>query len=155
MNIYRWLLPCSRRIMLLPTENDVKEDGGAPKEEAQCPLTSPALWLRCRVRCCRWTSALVGLLLCRGSRGSMNVVVRELWSTKKACTAHTRELITNIFLFIVSEVNTYWESRLHLIRWGCGKSVTVAYISLLHKENNTFPSHQRDELFSALLCSCL
>ena len=50
----------------------------------QLGLTSPALWLRCRVRCCRCTSALVGLLLWSGSRGSMKVVVRELWSTKNA-----------------------------------------------------------------------
>lgn len=69
-------------------ENYVKEDDPktpvVPKEKGEMQLTSPALWLRCLVKCCRWTNALVGLLLCKGSRGSMNVVVRELWSTKKA-----------------------------------------------------------------------
>lgn len=48
-------------------------------------LTSPALWLRWRVRCWRWVRRLGGRLLCRGSRGSMKVVARQLWSTKKGC----------------------------------------------------------------------
>lgn len=59
-------------------------------------LTSPALWLRWRVRCWRWARTLGGRLLCSGSRGSMKVVARQLWSTKKGCgaeTVHTRNAL--------------------------------------------------------------
>lgn len=130
--------------MLLTTRNDVKEDDVNhvvfPEEEAQTPLTSPALWLRCRVRCCRWTSALVGLLLCKGSRGSMNVVVRELWSTKKACRRRGKtEFITNAFFF---KLCLRWTpiGDVGFIRPGGAVGNLLLCISLLQKDN-TFPSH--------------
>ena len=47
-------------------------------DESEGRLTSPALWLRWRLRCCRWARSPLERELCRGSRGSMKVVVRQL-----------------------------------------------------------------------------
>lgn len=72
-------------------------------------LTSPALWLRWRVRCCRWARRLGGRELWRGSRGSMKVVARQLWSTKKGCVStHKRKTLKWI------HIHTKYKDSIHV-----------------------------------------
>lgn len=120
-----------------------------PKEEkGQLPLTSPALWLRCRVKCCRWTKALVGLLLCNGSRGSINVVVRELWSTKKAWRRRKNLQQTfwfGLFWFLLCPRLTSVQD-LGFVRWCEALEESSSHYCGLH-----FPSAEDTQHFSISL----